>query len=91
MNTFIIAVAEATVSVVTLYQLVQSIGRFAMQAYPCEHAALGEEPTIHLLPAYAIVLHNWLIWDPEGTPGRKAPVCGIKSYRRLLKRFARTT
>ena len=53
------------------------------------HAALSKETTVHLLPAHAIMLDDWLVRDPEGTASRKAPICGIKPYRGLLKRFAR--
>jgi hypothetical protein len=59
--------------------------------YPCEHPTLGKETTIHLLPSYAIVLHNRLVWDPEGTASRKAPICRIKSDRRLLECFTCAT
>ncbi|KAI8932025.1 hypothetical protein NX059_010919 [Plenodomus lindquistii] len=37
------------------------------------------------------MLYNWLIRDSESAAGRKTPVCWVKSYRRLLKCFARTT
>jgi hypothetical protein len=35
------------------------------------------------------MLNNWLIRNPEGTSSSKAPICGVKSYRRLLECFAR--
>jgi hypothetical protein len=60
-----------------------------MLPYPCEDTALSEQAAIHLLPTNAVMLDDWLIWYPEGTLCCKAPVRGVKSYRRLLKRFAR--
>jgi hypothetical protein len=51
-----------------------------MLPYPCEDPALSEQAAVHLLPTDAVMLNNWLVWDPEGTSSHKAPVCGVKSY-----------
>jgi hypothetical protein len=54
---------------------------------PGEDVALREHPTVHLLPANAIVLHDGLVGDTEGDASLVAPVSGIESYRGLVEGF----
>ena len=60
-------------------------------ASPGEDMALGEQATVHLLPADAVMLYDRLIGHSESAARSKAPVCGIESYRGLLERFACAT
>lgn len=34
------------------------------------------------------MLYNWLVGYSEGTTRSKAPVCGVETYRGLVKTFA---
>ena len=56
-------------------------------AAPGEDTALREHAAIHLLPADAIVLHDRLVGNAEGSAGLVAPISGIKSYRGLMEAF----
>lgn len=68
----LIAMAETTVGIVT----------------PGIDATLSKQPTVHLLPAYAIMLDDRLIRYAEGTTCREAPIRGVELDRRLLECFA---
>ena len=44
---------------------------------PCVDAALSKHATIHLLPAVAVMLYDWLVRDAECRSGEVTPVRGI--------------
>ena len=41
---------------------------------PCVYAALGEHAAIHLLPAVAVMLYDWLVRYAEGRSSEITPV-----------------
>jgi hypothetical protein len=90
-DTLTIAVSKTAMRIVALQCLSNQKHKSICMTlpYPCEDPALSEQAVIHLLPTNAVMLNHWLIRNPESTPGHEAPVCGVKSYRRLLERFAR--
>ena len=61
--------------------------RFLVVA-PCVDPALGEHPFVQLLPALAIVLDHWLVWDSEGGAYKRRPICRIFEEFRLMESLA---
>jgi hypothetical protein len=61
---------------------------FVTIAAPGVHAALSEEPPVHLLPAVTVMLDDWLVRYSEDATRGKAPVRRIESNRWLLEAFA---
>lgn len=57
---------------------------------PCKDTALSEQPAVHLLPSYTIVLNDWLVGYAERCASGIAPIGGVESYRSVLKRPAGT-
>lgn len=86
----IVAMSKATMCIVALYvsQYCFVVVAAGVLAYPCIDTALGEQATVHLLPANTIMLNYRLVGDSESTTSGKAPICWVKSYRWLLKRLA---
>jgi hypothetical protein len=57
-------------------------------AAPGIYTALGEQPPVHLLPAIAVMLDDWLIGYSESTARGEAPVRRVESNRWLLEALA---
>jgi hypothetical protein len=46
-------------------------------AAPGKDVALSEHATVHLLPAYTVMLDHGLVRHTKGSLGGMAPVCGV--------------
>jgi hypothetical protein len=80
-------VEESTVSCRGVWWCVAVAQTAVNIAAPGEDVALSEHATVHLLPAYTVMLDHGLVRHTKGSLGSMAPVCGVQAYRVLVESF----